>query len=148
IAVLDGPRGAVMNETMTRKLPEKDPYYRSKVMSDEEVFGFLRTHSDFHAALVLPGWMHGPGDAGPTQAGQTVMDFVQGKLPRIVPATFSFVDARDVALAQIAAADTGRRGERYLAAGRHMPITELYQQLEAITGVKAPTLKIPTALLY
>jgi dihydroflavonol-4-reductase len=148
IAVLDGPRGAVMDETMTRTLPEKDPYYRSKVMSDAEVFAFLDTHPDFFATFVLPGWMHGPGDVGPTQAGQIVMDFVREKLPGVVPATFSFVDARDVALAQIAAAEHGRRGERYLAAGRHMAIAELFQRLETVTGVKGPTRRIPAALLY
>jgi len=148
IAVLDGPRGATMDETMTRKLPEKDAYYRSKVMSDNEVFAFLRSHLDFFATFVLPGWMHGPGDVGPTQAGQTVMDFVNAKLPGIVPATFAFVDARDVALAQIAAAEKGRRGERYLAAGRHMDIADLFQRLEGVSGVKAPTKKIPAALLY
>jgi len=148
IAVLDGPRGATMDETMTRKLPEKDPYYRSKVMSDDEVFAFLKSHPDFFATFVLPGWMHGPGDVGPTQAGQTVMDFVNAKLPGIVPATFAFVDARDVALAQIAAAEKGRRGERYLAAGRHMATAELFQRLQAVSGVEAPNKKIPAALLY
>jgi len=148
IAVLDGPRGETIDETMTRKLPEKDPYYRSKVMSDDVVFDFLRSHPDFFATFILPGWMHGPGDVGPTQAGQTVMDFVNGKLPGIVPATFAFVDARDVALAHIATAEKGRRGQRYLAAGRHMEIAELFNRLEAVSGVKGPTKKLPAALLY
>lgn len=148
IAVLDGPRGALIDETMTRKLPERDDYYRSKVLSDEEVFAFLRSHPDFLATLVLPGWMHGPGDVGPTSAGQTVMDFMRGRLPGVLPGTFSFVDARDVALAEIAAAEKGRRGERYLAAGRHMSIAELFDRLEAVSGVKAPTRKVPAALLY
>ena len=148
IAVLDGPRGAVIDETMTRKLPERDAYYRSKVMSDEEVFAFLKKNPKFSATFVLPGWMHGPGDLGPTSAGQTVMDFVAGKLPGIVPGTVSFVDARDVALAQIAAVEKGRRGERYLAAGQHMDFAELFKHLEVVTGIKAPTKRIPAALLY
>ncbi|RVT40171.1 SDR family oxidoreductase [Sphingobium algorifonticola] len=148
IAVLDGPRGATMNETMLRALPEKDAYYRSKVMSDREVQAFLERHPDFSATFVLPGWMHGPGDVGPTQAGQTVMDFVNRKLPGIVPATFAFVDARDVALAQIAAAERGGRGERYLAAGRHMAIAELFDRLEALTGVPGPKRRIPAWQLY
>lgn len=148
IAVLDGPRGATMNETMTRTLPEKDAYYHSKVLSDEAVFAFLDAHPDFHATLVLPGWMHGPGDVGPTSAGQTVIEFVEGKIPGIIPATFSFVDARDVALAEIAAAERGRRGERYLAAGEHMTIRDLFRRLEALTGIKGPTRAIPAAVLY
>ena len=148
IAVLDGPRGATIDETMTRKLPERDPYYRSKVMSDNEVFSFLNANPDFDATLVLPGWMHGPGDVGPTQAGQAVMDFVSGKLPGVIPGTVSLVDARDVALAQIAASETGRRGERYLAAGWHMNFAEFYRHLEVVSGVKAPTRTIPAALLY
>lgn len=148
IAVLDGPRGAVMDETMVRELPERDPYYRSKVMSDHQVFEFLRQNPDFHANFVLPGWMHGPGDEGPTSGGQTVTDFVLGKVPGIVPATFSIVDARDVAIAQLAAAEKGRRGERYLAAGRHMTTAELFQHLEALTGVPAPSRRIPAIALY
>lgn len=148
IAVLDGPRGAVVDETMARRLPERDDYYRSKVLSDEEVLAFLRAHPDFFATLVLPGWMHGPGDAGPTAAGQAVIDFVNAKLPGIVPATVSFVDARDVALAQIAAAEKGRRGERYLAAGRHMSMAEVFATLERVTGVPAPRRRLPVALLY
>ncbi|MDX2238906.1 MAG: SDR family oxidoreductase [Hyphomonadaceae bacterium] len=148
IAVLDGPRGAVVNETMLRREPERDDYYRSKMRSDAEVLRFLDAHPDFFAVFVLPGWMHGPGDVGPTSGGQTVIDFVSGQLPGIVPATFAFVDARDVALAQIAAAEKGRRGERYLAAGRHMTAADLYQRLEAVSGVKAPTRRLPAALLY
>lgn len=148
IAVLDGPRGAVIDETMTRTLPEKDPYYRSKVLSDQQVFAFLDRQPDFHATFVLPGWMHGPGDIGPTQAGQTVIDFVSGKLPGVVPATFSFVDARDVALALLRAAEKGRRGERYLAAGRHMTFAALLESLQDVTGIAAPKRHIPLAVLY
>jgi dihydroflavonol-4-reductase len=120
IAVLDGPRGACVNETMTRELDHADDYYRSKIEADQQVFDFLATHPDMFVTLVLPAWMHGPGDLGPTSAGQLVCDFVQRKLPGIPPGSFSVVDARDVAFAEIAAAEKGRRGERYLAAGRHM----------------------------
>ena len=33
---------------------------------------------------------------------------------------------------------TGRRGERYIAAGRHMKMGELFQELERLSGVRAP----------
>jgi dihydroflavonol-4-reductase len=148
IAVLDGPRGAVMDETMLRREPERDDYYRSKMHADREVLAFLDAHPEMWATFVLPGWMNGPGDAGPTSAGQTVMDFVLGRLPGIVPGSVAFVDARDVAFAQLAAAERGRRGERYLAAGRHMTIAELLAALERVSGVRAPTRRIPVPMLY
>lgn len=69
--------------------------------------------------------MWGPGDVGPTSAAQLALDVVRGKLPGLVPGSFSVVDARDVALAQISAAEKGRRGKRYLAAGRHMTMRGL-----------------------
>ena len=54
-----------------------DDYYRSKIMQDQEVKSFLDSHPDFFACNIAPGWMHGPGDLGPTSAGQTVIDFCQ-----------------------------------------------------------------------
>ncbi|MBU6372396.1 MAG: SDR family oxidoreductase [Alphaproteobacteria bacterium] len=148
IAVLDGPRGALIDETMVRKRTNADDYYLSKILADDAVFDALARWPDFHASLVLPAWMWGPGDAGPTSAGQTALDFLNRRLPGVPPATFSFVDARDVAAAQIAAAKRGRRGERYLAAGRNMALTELFPLLEQVARVPAPRAKLPLGLLF
>jgi dihydroflavonol-4-reductase len=148
IAVLDGPRGALIDETMLRKRSDADDYYLSKILADEAVFAALDRWPDLHASFVLPAWMWGPGDAGPTSAGQTALDFLNQRLPGIPPATFSLVDARDVAATQIAAAKLGRRGERYLAAGRNMSLTELFPLLERVSGVPAPRLRLPIGLLF
>lgn len=147
IAVLDGPRGAVINETMVRRVDKADDYYRSKILADEVAFDLMKAHPDLDVSFVLPGWMHGPGDAGPTSAGQVTLDFLNRKLPGIAPATFSVVDARDVARTLIASAERGRRGERYLAAGRHMTMGELLKAYEQVTGVPAPKGKLPPLLL-
>jgi hypothetical protein len=45
------------------------------------VRAFLDHHPDMHAVMVLPGWIFGPGDLGPTSAGQIVLDTARGKLP-------------------------------------------------------------------
>ena len=50
--------------------------------------------------------------------------------------------------AMIAASEHGKRGERYLAAGRHMTMAELFPLLAKATGVPAPTRHIPVFLLY
>lgn len=53
-----------------------------------------------------------------------------------------------MAQAHIAAATRGKRGERYLAAGRHMTMRQLVPLLGKIANVKTPTRELPLALLY
>lgn len=148
VAVLRGAPGQLIDETMLRDERDADDYYRSKIIADRVVRDFLDQHPDFWAAMVLPGWMHGPGDIGPTSAGQTVLDVALGRLPGVPPGSFSVVDARDVARAMILANRQGRRGERYLAAGRHMTMADLLPLIAQATGAKAPTRRIPLLLLH
>ncbi|MFO2465280.1 SDR family oxidoreductase [Pseudomonas sp. 15FMM2] len=148
IAVLDGEPGTAIDETCLRAQADADDYYRSKILADGVVLTFLETHPQMHACMVLPGWMWGPGDIGPTSSGQLVKDVVSGKLPGLIPGTFSVVDARDVALALVAAAKYGRRAERYLAAGRNLNMRQLVPLLGRIAGVKTPARQLPLPVLY
>jgi len=147
-AVLFGPRGQRIDETMRREERLANDYGKSKIRSDRVIDEFLARHPDMFATLVLPGWMFGPGDAGPTPAGQFVLDFLRRKLPGIAPATFAVVDARDVADVMIAAALRGRRGERYIVAGRHVTMGDLFDHLQRVTGVPGPSRTLPMALVF
>ena len=147
-ATLRGKPGESTDETMLRDEREADDYQRSKILADREVLKFLETHLDFWAAFVLPGWIHGPGDFGPTSAGQTVLDYLHRRLPGVPPGGFSVVDARDVADGMIRVAERGARGERYITAGRPMTMAEVFKTLEKISGIPAPRSKVPMAALY
>jgi nucleoside-diphosphate-sugar epimerase len=146
-AVLMGAGGKPANEMMLRPEKDADDYYLSKIRADRAVLNFLETHPDMFAAMILPGWMHGPGDIGPTSAGQLTLDYVRERLPGIPPGGFSFVDARDVALAMIAAAQRGRRGERYLVAGYSMTMPEIFAAYEHVTDIRPPRRRIPAPVL-
>ena len=148
IATLDGPPGTLVDETMRRRVEDADDYARSKLLADHELEVRLARHVDLWAAFVLPGWIHGPGDIGPTSAGQVVLDFARRRILGIVPGTVALVDARDVADAMIAAEAHGVRGQRYLAAGHHLSMSELLGQLEHVTGIPAPRHSIPLPLLW
>ncbi|MDE1149077.1 MAG: SDR family oxidoreductase [Azospirillaceae bacterium] len=148
IAALNGPPGALIDEGAERDPADADDYYRSKILADQAVRAFADRHPDLCATFVLPGWMWGPGDIGPTSAGQVALDTVRGKLPGLVPGSFSVVDARDVAAAHIAAAQRGRRGERYLAAGRHMTMATLIPLIGRLANVVTPTRALPMPVLY
>ena len=146
--MLDGPPGSVIDETMARALADANDYFKSKILCDHAIHEFLARHADFQATFVLPGFMFGPGDIGPTASGQLVLDFARRKLPGLVPGSFSVVDARDVAAFSVAAAERGRRGEKYLCAGRHMTMYDVAAHLERATGTRAPRRRIPFGLLF
>lgn len=124
-----------------------DAYYRSKILTDRAVAEFAQREKKLKVYTVLPGWMHGPGDSAPTSAGQFVRDYLSRKLPGVVDASFSFVDARDVAEVMIAAAARGIPGRRYLAAGRAMHMRDLMHIMQHVSGVQAPTRSLPRSLL-
>lgn len=148
IAVLDGPEGSVINETMSRALSNADNYYKSKILSENTVREISLKHPEVKFTYVLPGWMFGPGDLGPTSSGQLIQDYLQKKIPGIPPGTFSVVDARDVAIAHIQAAEVGINGERYLAAGVETNMHTLFELLEKTTHIKSPKIKLPYSLVY
>lgn len=148
IAVLDGPPGAVQDESMSRSPTHADDYYRSKIYSEEAVKKFGQEHPDMLISFVLPGWMFGPGDIGPTSAGQFIDDFIHSKLPGIPPGAFSVVDARDVAEVCWQAAMKGKNGERYLAAGRSISMKDLCKKVEKVSGIQAPQKPVPLFILF
>jgi len=138
------PVGAEM-----RLAPEatRNDYYRSKILADRVAEEVLACHPDLWIAFVLPGFMNGPGDSGPTSAGQTILDYAAGRLPGVVDAHLSYVDARDVARACVEAALRAPRGARYVVAGRRVHLREAYAILDRVTGVTAPKRRIPYPLL-
>lgn len=124
-----------------------DAYYLSKILSDRVVAQFAQCNPSMRICTVIPGWMHGPGDEGPTSAGQFIRDFMLRRLPGVVDASFSVVDARDVARVMLAASEQGIAGRRYLAAGRAMHMQDLLQATERVSGIPAPQRRLPRALL-
>lgn len=143
-ATVKGAPGGVADEAMRRECEgEPDDYYRSKILSDEVVESFAAAHPDSCVSFILPGFMVGPGDLGPTSSGRLVLDFAQGKLPGVMNAGFSFVDARDVADACAVLCKGGKANERYLVAGRYHSLKDTYASLAPITATPSPTLRIP-----
>lgn len=148
IAVLDGTPGQLIDETCDRNIADADEYYKSKIDSEKVVRTFAKSHPDINCYYILPGWMWGPGDIGPTSAGQLALDVLNKKLPALVPGTFSVVDARDVAQAMIEVTTKGENGSRYLVAGRHITMKDLVQLIGKTACVATPTKTLPIPLLY
>jgi dihydroflavonol-4-reductase len=120
-------------------------YFTSKIDTELAIKRFLKERS-LPVVMILPSWMWGPGDSGPTASGKLLLDFLNKKLPGVIDGGSSIVDARDVARATITAADRGKSGERYIVGGKYFDFAGVLATLERVTGVPAPKRKIPYAL--
>lgn len=96
--------------------------------------------------MVLPGLIYGPGDT--SSLGTAVEQYLRGRLP-MVPAqqrlTFAHVD--DVARAHLLAMEKGRPGQSYIIAGPAHTLEEFFDLAAEITGVPAPRLRLPPAMM-
>jgi dihydroflavonol-4-reductase len=143
-----GPGGEPGDEsTPPPREAQTNLYFKSKLVAEEAIRSWMPQHPELRVVLLLPGWMFGPEDAGPTGSGKLVLDFLAGKLPGIVDGGTCIVDARDVARAMIAAAERGQQGGRYIVAGQYHSLEEVMKTLESVSAVPAPTRHIPYAII-
>lgn len=116
------------------------PYYRTKLFAEQAAFE--QNRDGLEVVCVNPALLLGPGDVAGSSTGD-VVDFLERRIPAIPPGGISFVDARDAAAALVLAWEHGRPGERYLVAAKNLTMQVFCDQLERISGVKAPAMKIP-----
>lgn len=117
------------------------PYDRSKIASENEVGAGVARGLD--AVIVSPTAVLGPHDYVPRLAGRGLLDLYHGTFPVNVDGGFDWVDARDAAAGALAAAERGRRGEKYLLSGRWASMAEIAAIMREATGRKGPRLVVP-----
>ena len=110
-------------------------YHQSKIRADAVVAAFEQT-TDMRVATILPSWMWGPGDAGPTSSGRVFLAVASGAMPAIPKVENWVVDARDVASAAIHAARTGKG--RYLVGGVRRSLPDIAREIAAAVPCAAP----------
>lgn len=96
--------------------------------------------------IVNPSTPVGELDVKPTPTGQMIVDFVNGRLPAYVDTGLNVVDVRDVAQGHLLAAERGRIGEKYILGNRNMTLKEILDTLSRLTGLPAPTVRLPHAV--
>jgi len=121
-------------------------YKRSKFLAEQVALQFAR--EGFPVVIVNPTAPVGDHDVKPTPTGQTVLDFLNGRMPAFIDTGLNVVDARDVAEGHWLACERGRVGERYILGSENLTLAQILQILAKITGRKAPTLKLPYAVAY
>jgi dihydroflavonol-4-reductase len=121
----------------------KFPYYLSKWLAERAAEDCLRlANSKTHLVTLNPSLALGPGD---TRGSSTtdVRRFLNKEIPIVTTGGFSFVDARDVASAVVAALEQGKNGERYLLGALNCTLKDFFERLSQVSGVGMPALSVP-----
>jgi dihydroflavonol-4-reductase len=116
-------------------------YKRSKFLAEQVALEFAA--SGFPVVIVNPTAPVGDHDFKPTPTGRIVVDFLNRRMPAFLDTGLNVVDARDTARGHVLAGENGRPGERYILGCENMTLREIFQALERISGVKAPSVEIP-----
>ncbi len=122
----------------------KSGYYEAKIVMEEIV---LRAAEEgFHAVVVNPTAVFGPGDTHKSMGGLLIA-VERGWMVGWLPGENNVVDVRDVGIAHVAAAERGRSGERYILGGHNLSIREALNLTAQVAQVKPPRFEIPLWLL-
>jgi dihydroflavonol-4-reductase len=119
-------------------------YYASKYYQERAA---LENFDGKGLKLVImnPSLLLGPGDER-LSSTKVVLDFLARKIPYTPSGGVNFVDARDAASAFISALEHGRHQEKYLLGAASMTFAQFFGRLERISGVAAPSLRVPKKL--
>ncbi|HSB45438.1 MAG TPA: hopanoid-associated sugar epimerase [Nitrospira sp.] len=116
-------------------------YKRSKYLAEQEVLRLAR--EGLPVVIVNPSAPVGAGDVKPTPTGQIIVDFMKGRMPAYIETGLNIIDVDDVAFGHLLAMQKGRVGERYILGNKNLMLREVFEILSRLTGVKAPSIKLP-----
>jgi dihydroflavonol-4-reductase len=145
VATIAVDRPTLPNESTDSKLDEMIGHYkRSKWMAEQEVLQAAK--EGFPAVVAMPTTPVGPWDWKPTPTGKIIVDFLNGKMPGYVETGLNFVGVEDCAAGHLLVAEKGKIGERYLLGAENLTLKQVLDLLAKLTGLPAPSFKIPHAL--
>jgi dihydroflavonol-4-reductase len=145
VATIAVDRPSQPNESTDAKLEEMVGHYkRSKWLAEREALTAAK--EGLPVIVAMPTTPVGPWDWKPTPTGKIIVDFLNGKMPGYVETGLNFVGVEECAAGHLLIAEKGQVGQRYLLGGENMTLKQLLDTLAKLTGLPAPSLKIPHGL--
>jgi len=127
--------------TFFNKNTLSNDYKKSKYQAEQVVLEFSR--NGLPVVIVNPSTPVGPRDIKPTPTGKIILDFLNRKMPAYLDTGLNLIDVKDCAKGHILAEKKGVPGERYILGNQNMSLFDILVTLETITGLKAPSIKMP-----
>ena len=141
------PEGSADEETPSSIDDMIGPYKQSKFLA-EEVVRRLVTEHGLPAVIVNPSTPLGARDVKPTPTGRLILEAARGRMPGYVDTGLNIVHVDDVAAGHLAAAETGRIGERYILGGENISLKRILAEVAQLVGARPPHVRVPYSVAY
>jgi len=116
------------------------PYKRSKWAAERLVLG--PASAGLEVVVVQPSTPVGRGDHRPTPTGQTIRDFLNGRIPAVVDTGLNLVAVEAVARGHLLALERGQPGRSYILGDRNLTLRQVLGQVAEIAGVPPPRWRV------
>lgn len=123
------------------------PYCVGKLLAEREARAAFERHGQ-RVIICNPTVPVGPGDHWLTPPSRMLLGFLNRRYPAYMPTTLNLVDARDVALGHLLAAERGEPGERYILGAHDIQLADLLARLQRLSGVSMPRRAVPYRLAW
>jgi len=120
-------------------------YKASKWHAEQRVLAWARR--GLPVAIAGTSCPIGRGDETPTPTGQIIRDFLERRFPFYCRTGLNFIGVGDLSQGLQSVAEKGRAGERYLLCGENLWLKEFLDLLALETGLPAPRMRLPNALI-
>jgi dihydroflavonol-4-reductase len=137
-------RASPSNELLAdNALPSGDmpgPYTRSKMLAEQ--FAMQIATSGYPVVIGCPTMPIGPHDHNVTPPTAMLRHFLGRRFQLYLDFAVNLVDVRDVAEGLILAMERGQAGHRYILGGETIPLKQVLELMEAISGRRARRLQV------
>ena len=120
------------------------PYYLSKIYAERVCIEAINEQG-MPIVQMRPTLLLGPGDERESSTGDVVL-FMKRKVPGVIDGGLSYVDVRDTADAFIRAMEHAEAGDTFLLGATNLTLREFFQRLHALSGIRAPSMRVPDSL--
>lgn len=127
-------------------LNKRSHYEKSKELAEDVALSY--SQKGLFVVSINPSFLIGPRDNRPTPTGRFILNFLKRMYPCYSDGILCLSDVKSAAKAHIDALELGANGERYIVGmDRHYTIKEMFDELERLSGVKTPPIKVPQSVL-
>ena len=148
VAALKPGAGVAVGETSRHDAKSVIGAYKLSKLLAERAVEELIEKEKLPAVIVSPSTPIGPRDIKPTTTGRIIIEAASGRMPAFVDTGLNLVHVDDVAAGHLLALDKGRIGENYILGGQDVSLQTMLADIAAMTGRKAPKIKLPRAPLF